>query len=234
MRHRTVSDLMTHAVQRVGPDTAFKDIVKLLTEHGITAVPVVDDNDRPLGVVSEADLLRKEAVQPDAAGLLPPADLPAGMRARAAAVTAGGLMTSPAVVALPQWTVVQAARVMDTHQVKRLPVVDDTGRLVGIVSRLDLLRVFLRRDPIIREEISGAVLDRTLGITPGEVVVRVKGGRVTLRGTVRHPGLIPVVVRLCQDVDGVVDVTEELGCRTDDPGGVTAALPLQAPLNGRR
>lgn len=112
---------------------------------------------------------------------------------------------------------------MDRKHVKRLPVVDGTGRLVGIVSRADLLRVFLRRDRLIREEISGAVLSRTLGIGPDEVSVRVTDGRVTLRGTVDRRSLIPVVLRLCEGVDGVVDVTADLDYRTDEAVAVNTA-----------
>lgn len=219
-KHRTVSDLMTHSVVRVRADAPFKEIAKLLTDHDITALPVVDEDDRPLGVVSEADLLRRESTQPDPAGLMAVLDTPGDRSTRPAATRADALMTSPAIVARPQWTVVQAARTMDEGGVKRLPVVDDTGRLVGIISRADLLRVFLRRDHLIREEISGDILDRTLGIGPDEVVVEVIDGRVSLRGTVERRGLIPVVLRLCEAVDGVVEVTETLDYRTDEAAAV--------------
>lgn len=227
MKHRTVSDLMTHSVVRVRAQTPFKEVVKTLADHDITAVPVVDGDDRPLGVVSEADLLRKESAQPDPAGLLAVLDAPGDAPVQPAATTAEGLMTSPAVVAHPEWTVVQAARVMDGGHVKRLPVVDDTGRLVGIVSRADLLRVFLRRDHAIREEISGDILDRTLGVGPDEVVVAVTDGRVSLRGTVERRDLIPVVLRLCEQVDGVVEVTAQLDHRTDE--AVAVVPPSKRP-----
>jgi CBS domain-containing protein len=135
-------------------------------------------------------------------------------------------MTSPAVVARPEWTVVQAARVMDGNQVKRLVVVDETGLLVGIVSRSDLLRVFLRRDRAIREEVSGDVLGRTLGVTSAEVVVSVVDGCVHMRGSVARRSLLPVVLRMCLGVDGVVEVTDELEYRTDGtPGTATADAP---------
>lgn len=221
-KHRTVSDLMTHSVHRVRADTHFKEIAKLLADHDITAVPVVDADDRPLGVVSEADLLRREALQPDAAGLQTLLDVPPLEPSESTPTTAAGLMSAPAVLARPEWTVVQAARTMDAHGVKRLPVVDGTGRLVGIVSRVDLLRVFLRRDHLIREEISGDILDRMLGISPDEVRVDVTDGRVSLQGTVERRSLVPVVMRLCEGVDGVVDVTEALGYATDE---ATAVVP---------
>ncbi|HEY5836337.1 CBS domain-containing protein [Streptomyces sp.] len=216
MRHRNVSDLMTRPVVRIRADAPFKYVAGLLAEYDLTAVPVVDDTDRPLGVVSEADLLRRQSALPDPAGLLTGPDAPGAEHADAVATTAGELMASPAVVAHPQWTVVQAARVMDRHRVKRLPVVDETGRLVGVVSRSDLLRVFLRRDSVIREEITGDVLDHTLGISAAEVTVKVTDGRVSLRGTVERRSLIPVVIRLCQGVDGVVDVTADLGHRREE------------------
>lgn len=231
MRHRTVSDLMTTAVVRVRRDTGFKEIAKLLAEYDITAVPVVDDDERPVGVVSEADLLRKEAAQLDPAGLLPVLHPKPAARAKAEASTAEGLMNSPAVTARPQWTVVEAAQVMERHRVKRLPVVDEAGRLVGVISRADLLRVFLRGDRAIREEISRDVLVRTLGIAPDTITVRVIDGRVSLSGTLEHKSLIPVAVRLCQGVDGVVDVSADLDHQADDASATSqAGAPRHARL----
>ncbi|WP_329126339.1 CBS domain-containing protein [Streptomyces sp. NBC_01465] len=207
MRHRTVADLMTHAVISVRTDTTFKDVAAKLAENSIAAVPVVDDQNCPLGVVSEADLLRREAVQPDPDGHSATAGRPhdgGGGQGE----TAGELMSSPAVCAQPQWNVVEAARTMDRHQVKRLPVVDETGKLVGIVSRSDLLRIFLRRDAVIREEITYDVLHRTLAISPETLHVAVSDGIVTLRGRIEQPALHSTVLRLCQSVDGVVAVHE--------------------------
>ncbi|MFE7233483.1 CBS domain-containing protein [Streptomyces sp. NPDC002405] len=210
MLHRLVGDLMTSAVVSVRQDTGFKDIAEHLAEHDVTAVPAVDDQGRPVGVVSEADLLRKQESQADPGGHLAAAHLLPAERAKAHALTAGGLMTSPAATARPQWSVVEAARTMARHHVKRLPVVDDAGRLVGIISRSDLLHVFLRRDLTIREEIMKDVLTRTLGLAPGAISVQVTDGRVTLSGTVPLESLIPIAVRLSESVDGVVDVTNHL------------------------
>lgn len=218
MRHRIVSELMTTDVVNVRQDATFTEIAKLLAEHDITAVPVVDDTDRPVGVVSEADLLRKEASRPETTGLLPAPHPESAERTKADATTAEGLMTSPAVVARPEWTMVEAARTMEHNRVKRLPVVDESGRLIGVVSRADLLRVFLRGDRAIREEITGDVLMRTLGIPPTAVTVHVVEGRVTLRGTVERTSVIPVALRLCRGVDGVVDVSEHLDFKVDDSG----------------
>ncbi|WP_438297026.1 CBS domain-containing protein [Streptomyces sp. HUAS TT7] len=216
MQHRTVQDLMTHGVVHARQDTPFKAVAAMLADNDITAVPVVDDRNCPIGVVSEADLLRHEAVLPDPEGHAPALRLGTRDRGRAEADTAGGLMSAPAITARPHWNVVEAARAMDRHKVKRLPVVDETGQLVGIVSRSDLLRVFLRQDTAICEEITREVLHRVLRVGPGAVGVTVADGVVTLRGRVTSKSLIPIAVRLCRAVDGVVTVHEELGFDTDD------------------
>ncbi|WMX48447.1 CBS domain-containing protein [Streptomyces roseicoloratus] len=196
MRHRSVSDLITPTAVSVVPGTTFKEIARLLDEFDITAMPVVDESNRPLGVVSEADLVRHSAT---------------GERHG----TAGALMSSPAVVARPEWSVVRAARVMDRAKVKRLPVVDVDGRLVGVLSRSDLVQLFLRRDRAIQEEIVEDVITRTLALSPSDVSVEVEDGIVTLSGTARRPGLVPVLLRLCNSVDGVVEVVDRLEREND-------------------
>ncbi|MGW1619264.1 CBS domain-containing protein [Streptomyces sp. NPDC002172] len=216
MHHRTVEELMTRPVVRARRDTPFKELVRLLAENDVTAVPVVDDLGRPMGVVSEADLLRKSADQTDPSGRIPVPYLEAWERAKAEGARAEELMSAPAVCARPEWSVVEAARLMETQRVKRLPVVDEADRLLGIVSRRDLLRVFLRSDDAIREEITRDVLHRTLGLEPLDVAVEVRDGRVGLSGTVEYRGLIPVVEHLCQGVDGVVSVAVDLAWRRDD------------------
>lgn len=197
MRHRSVADLMTPQAVAVQRGTSFKEIARLLDEFGITAVPVVDDDYRPLGVVSEADLLRRQI-------------------SGGGAETAGELMSSPAVVARPEWSAVKAARVMEERRIKRLPVVDGLGMLIGVVSRSDLLQLFLRRDRAIQEEIIEDVLVGTLGVSPSSVSVEVADGRVTLSGTLGRRSLVPVVVRLCGSVDGVVKVVDRLAFERDD------------------
>ncbi|WP_137991136.1 CBS domain-containing protein [Streptomyces vilmorinianum] len=197
MRHRSVADLMTPTAVSVVAGTTFKEIARLLDEFDITAVCVVDESNRPLGVVSEADLVRRRA-----AGTGPD--------------TAGSLMSSPAVVARPEWSVVRAARVMERAKVKRLPVVDDDGRLVGVLSRSDLVQLFLRRDRAIQEEIVEDVVTQTLGLSPSALSVEVTDGRVTLSGTVRRRSLVPVILRLCNSVDGVVGVVDRLQYEDED------------------
>jgi CBS domain-containing protein len=216
MHHRTVEELMTRAVVRARRDTPFKEIVKLLAENDVTAVPVVDELDRPMGVVSEADLLRKSADQADPSGLTPIPPLEAWERAKTEGARAEELMSAPAVCARPDWSVVEAARLMEVHKLKRLPVVDETDTLQGIVSRSDLLRIFLRRDDAIRDEITRDVLQRTMRLAPSEVTVEVYQGQVALDGSVEVKSLLPIIERLCRSVDGVVSVSAHLTYRTDD------------------
>ncbi|WP_405984205.1 CBS domain-containing protein [Streptomyces sp. NBC_00872] len=210
MDHRSISELMTHNVVSVRPDTPFKEIARTLADHDISAVPVVDTAGRPVGLVSEADLLRKAAGRSDLSGRTPLPDLEAWERARVEGSTAGEIMSAPVVCAHPDWTVVEAARLMAVQNVKRLPVVDETDTLRGIVSRADLLRVFLRQDHAIRDEIAHDVLAGTLGLAPGAVTADVKEGEVALHGTVEDGRLVPVLLRLCRSVDGVVSVSEDL------------------------
>ncbi|GAA5216638.1 CBS domain-containing protein [Streptomyces thinghirensis] len=205
MKHQKVCDLMSDAVVRVQRGTPFKEIAHLLQEYDITAVPVVDEENRPVGVVSEADLLQKmwggdHGRSPeDGEG-----SRPAG--GKASATDAAGLMTSPAVCARESWSVVDAARVMARHGIKRLLVVDEGGRLIGVVSRSDLLRVFLRKDRAIRTEIIEEALVGSLGLAPSSMQVDVTHGHVVLSG--RLPGEVSVSVleELCRRVDGVVAV----------------------------
>ncbi|MFD7644593.1 CBS domain-containing protein [Kitasatospora sp. NPDC059795] len=196
--------MMTRHVVTVSPGTGFREIVALLAEYDITAVPVVDTDHRPLGVVSEADLLRTQLAQYDPASLLP-----APVHLRGTGTTAADLMTSPAVCTTPESTVVAAARLMTRRRVKRLPVVSpEDGRLIGTVSRGDLLRVFLRDDLAIRREIVEDVLTTLQDASPASIAVDVVQGEVTLSGTTGPHCPTGTLRRLCAAVDGVVSVTD--------------------------
>jgi CBS domain-containing protein len=217
MRHQSVQDVMTKDVVAVESETPYKQIAEILAEHKISGVPVVDSDAHVLGVVSEADLLAK-AEYPEAERRRRLLDRPGTSQARrrASAGVARDLMTAPAVTIDDRTSIVRAAKEMDRHQVKRLPVVDELGRLVGIVSRRDLLKVFLRSDDDIRAEVETDVLDQSLSIRPSAVSVTVVDGVVTLEGTVDRKSLVPVAVRLTKAVDGVVDVIERLNYSFDD------------------
>ncbi|MEU6755689.1 CBS domain-containing protein [Streptomyces sp. NPDC046685] len=214
MRHREVSELMTREVVTVPPNAAFKDIVRTLVEHQVSAVPVVDSAGHAFGLISEGDLLPKSAAQGDYFRSLPERE--AWQEDRAGGSRAEELMSAPPVCARPDWTVAEAARLMEAHGVKRLLIVDETDTLVGIVSRRDLLRIFLRDDDAIRHEITSDILDRTLRQSSTAITVDVTDGRVELHGTVQFKSLIPVIERLCRTVDGVVSVKEQLGFAVDD------------------
>ncbi|MFJ2738150.1 CBS domain-containing protein [Streptomyces sp. NPDC087440] len=225
MQHRTVQDLMTHDVIHVRAGTGFKELVQKLTDNDITAMPVVDERNCPIGVVSEADLLHGEAVRPDPEGRPAPGGREYNGPGRQTE-DAGRLMSSPAVCAQPQWNVVEAARTMERYHIKRLPVVDESGKLVGLVSRSDLLRIFLRRDSAIREEIVYDILGRTLSLRPDAVQVTVSDGVVTLRGSIGQRALHTTLLRMCRAVDGVVAV-RELAADTAHPPHHTSVQFLE-------
>ncbi|MFI8287554.1 CBS domain-containing protein [Streptomyces sp. NPDC085614] len=208
MRHRRIDRLMTREVVSVRGDAPFKEVVRTLSRSRVTAVPVLDGGGRVLGVVSEADLLRKTADQaavPGGQRAVPGLEAPE--RAKSEGTRAEELMSAPAVCARPEWTVPEAARLMEVQGVKRLVVVDDEDRPVGIVSRRDLLGVFLREDDDIRREIVEDVLGDTLRLTPDVLSVEVRDGRVDLVGSLPFRRMIPAVERMCATVDGVVSVS---------------------------
>ncbi|MFE3389930.1 CBS domain-containing protein [Streptomyces anulatus] len=208
MRHRRIAELMTREVISVRGDAPFKEIAQVLSQHRVTAVPVVDGGNRVIGVVSEGDLLRKTAEQVAEPGDLPTAPgVEAWERAKAEGRRAEELMSAPAVCAGPDWTVAEAARLMEVQGVKRLVVVDDEERLVGIVSRHDLLGIFLRQDDDIRREIVEDVLGDTLRLDPASLTVDVRDGQVDFTGKLPFRGMIPAVERMCAMVDGVVSVS---------------------------
>ncbi|WP_329272209.1 CBS domain-containing protein [Streptomyces pseudovenezuelae] len=200
-----VSDVMTRSVAAVGRGATFKDIVRTLQDRRVSALPVVDGGNKVVGVVSEADLLPKEEFRdsdPDRhTQLRRLSDL-----AKAGSVTAGELMTSPALTIRADATLALAAREMARARVKRLPVVDATGHLEGIVSRADLLKVFLRDDEDVAEEIRREVVSYLFPSPESAVLVEVRDGVVTLGGRVRDTSLVPVAARLVRAVEGVVDV----------------------------
>jgi CBS domain-containing protein len=208
-----VNDVMTTDVAVVGREAAFKEIVRTMQDRKVSALPVVEEGNRVVGIVSEADLLPKEEFRdsdPDRyTQLRRLADL-----AKAGSLTAGELMTSPALTVPADATLAQAARTMAHARVKRLPIVDDQGRLKGVVSRADLLKVFLRADEDIAEEVRRAVVEYLFPTTASDLRVTVRDGVVTLGGRVGDASLVPVAARLVRAVEGVVDMQFAL----DEPG----------------
>jgi CBS domain-containing protein len=205
-----VRDVMSPHPISVRKTASFKEMAAGLRACRVSAFPVLDDEGKVIGVVSEADMLVKEALDGGRRGV---PGLIAGLVRRkgfrkAAGVTAGDLMTSPAVTVGADDTVKQAARLMYTHGLKRLPVADAAGRLIGIVSRTDVLAVFDRPDEEIRLEITGQVIPRLS--EPSWYWVRVKDGIVTLEGTPETVAIGREVLSQVRRVQGVVAVRDRL------------------------
>lgn len=207
-----VSDVMTRTVVAVGLDARFKEMVAAVNQWQVTAVPVLEGEGRVVGIVSEADLLAKEELRDEDATMIGQRDRLTDY-AKAGGVTARDLMSSPAVTVPADATLPEAARLMAQHGIKRLPVVDGEGILKGIVSRADLLKVFLRTDQELADEVRQEVVDRLFPVSRRDIRVDVSEGRVTIDGTVRDAALIPVAERLARSVEGVVDAQ----CRLDAP-----------------
>ncbi|MGW1190755.1 CBS domain-containing protein [Streptomyces sp. NPDC002559] len=210
----TVADVMTKKVVAVRPGAEFKEIAATMERWKVTALPVVEGEGRVVGVVSEADLILKEEFHDHRLGLIEQLRRP-DATAKAGSDRAEDLMTSPAVTVGPGAPLPQAARLMATRRVKRLPVVDAHGILRGIVSRADLLKVFLRPDEELATEVRRDVIAQVFPLSCNRVDVRAEAGVVTLTGNVRDSTLVPVAARLARAVEGVVDVRCELTADAD-------------------
>jgi CBS domain-containing protein len=226
---------MTPEVVTVDEHTPLKEITQLLADCRISAVPVLDPDARVVGVVSEADLLPKEEFPegPPAARLLE-GRRRRQTRAKATGDTAVELMTAPAITIAPDASLAEAARLLHRHQIKRLPVLDPAGPLLGIVSRADLLKVFLRSDDQIAREVRQDVLRRALWVDPDTIDVEVRDGVVTLTGQLERRSLIPITVSLVHGVAGVVDVVDRLGFEFDDRTITVPSDPLIDRATGAR
>jgi CBS domain-containing protein len=210
----TVKDVMTTHVVAVRKNASFKDMIISLREHRVSAFPVLDDEDRVVGVVSEADMLAKEALELGSHGRMASV-LHHKEQAKAAGLTAADLMTRPPVTIGPLEPVGAAARLMYARKVKRLPVIDIEGRLLGIVSRSDVLSVYSRPDVDIRHEIVEQVLLDTLLVDPARFTVTVEDGVVTIEGTPETTMVGRDIIEEIRHVEGVVSVRDRLDYPSD-------------------
>lgn len=239
---KQVEDVMTTDVATVRPATPIIDIVRVILDRRLSGLPVIDDRDRVVGVISEADLMLIEEYRDSK----PPTRFESGHRraerAKASGTIARDLMTSPAITTLTGTSVFEAARVMHRNGVKRLPVVDMTGKLVGIVTRSDLLKVFLPTDEDIRLSVGSGLLDALWPLS-GKVTVVVDGGVVTLNGRMELRSEVDLLAKLAGSLNGVVSVTNRLEFRKDDlkrrplarsPGLVVAAPSHRASSSVRK
>jgi CBS domain-containing protein len=209
MKMTTVKSVMTSSVVAVREDADFKEMVTAMRSRRISAFPVIDSSDRVVGVVSEADLLLKETT---------PA-LPEGAirlawrfreRSKAAGVTAAEVMTKPAVTIHEDAPVAEAARLMQSRKVKRLPVVDDNRRLRGIVTRTDVLSVFERPDYEIWDEVIKDVITGEFGLDSEMFVVTVASGIVTVTGSVDRRSDALSLLATIRHLEGVIGVRDRL------------------------
>jgi CBS domain-containing protein len=213
-----VKAIMTRDVVSVTPQTPLKEVARLMAKHGISGLPVCNPDGSVVGVVTEGDILVKEVgLRPGRGGplawLVDGSDV-TKMR-KALARTAGEAMTSPPVTTSPWRTVSEAARVMLDRGVNRLPVLDGT-RLVGILSRADLVRAFKRSDEDIAREIDEEAIGESLWVSRDDVRIDVRNGEVTVRGRVKARSDAGLLVAFVSTVPGVVGVRSELEWDTDD------------------
>lgn len=219
-----VNDVMTTHVAAVHRTATFKEMATQLREQRVSAFPVVDSDGKVIGVVSEADMLTKEALDYGGAGRAI-GILRHHEKDKAVGITAEDLMTTPPVTVGPADFVADAARLMYSRRVKRLPVTDADGRLVGIVSRADVLSVYSRQDDDIRRDITEGVILETTLMDPARFTVTVSDGIVTIEGVPETAVLGRDVIEAARHVEGVVAVRDRL----DYPRAVHEA-PVTAPL----
>ena len=218
-----VSDVMTRDAITVAPEADFKQIERLLAQHHVGALPVVDAEGRPVGVVSETDLVLKTE-----ASLAAPAGIGARarrQRSKAAATTAQGLMTAPPISVEPGERLAAAARLMRQHAVNQLLVVGE-GRLLGVVSRGDLLKSFLRADEDIRDDVVQGVIHGIMWLNPIEFEVSVIDGVVEISGVIERRSHVEILIDLIRGVEGVVAVRPAVSYRLDDRNlAVSTGMP---------
>ncbi len=222
-RHRTVSDVMTSRVHVADPEMPFKLLVRLIEENHISAVPIVDERGFPMGIVSESDLLFKQRRSElgSSHDLLHPRRKQR-QHAKAEGAVASDLMSAPPITVGTDASLATAARLMQEKNVRRLVVVDEQGRIAGIASRSDLLRVFLRTDEQLQNEVAGKLVPALLIHAPEKLRVAVHMNVVTLGGEVDRKSDVELLVRLTKQLDGVVDVVDRLKYSWDD----TDASPM--------
>ena len=212
----TVADVMTHGAVSAAADTPYRDLVDMLEMRAINAVPMVDSFDRVLGIVSASDLLHKIEF---AGGVDPPRVFESRQhrkdRRKAGGMLAEHLMSSPAVTVSNRTSVAEAARLMESAGVRRLPVIDDLGRLIGMVTNRDLLKVFLRPDDHMKRQILG-VLSTVSGGVASVVSVEVVDGAVLLTGEIERRSVAEAFAERVTAIDGVLSVENRIEWSVDD------------------
>lgn len=199
-----VRDVMTSPAVVISSLATFKQAAARLRERRVGALPVVDAEGRVIGVVSEADLVAKEAEPIEGRGT------------RGRRRTVGDVMTRPALTVTPETSVRAAARTLARRHLRRLPVVDREGHAVGVVSRADVLKIYLRSDEILKEEVLAFVAG-DMGIDVSRLDIAVDAGIVGISGEVAERAQAVALMRVVPYLDGVVGVDAHITCRADDP-----------------
>ena len=216
----TVKDVMSTRVIAVRENASFKEIATRLREHRVSAFPVIDGDGKVIGVVSEADLLPKEALEGTVPGM-PESFARQQVRSRVIAVTAADLMTKPAVTIGPNEPVTHAALLMYNTRLKRLPVVSADGKLVGIVTRSDVLSVYSRPDREIQRAVTQDVIVGTFLCNPAMFAVVVKDGIVTIEGSPETAWIGRDIIDAVRHMEGVVAVRDRLSYQGDTTYGIS-------------
>lgn len=214
-----IRDVMTDAVATVSPETTLHEVAQVLTDRRVSGLPVVTDDGMCVGVISEADLIVKQAGRQTSRRrpldwILGESPDPEQQRRRAA-TTAREAMSSPVFTVEADRPLRDAADRMVASHVNRLPVVDN-GRLVGIVTRADLVRAYLHMDEEIEHAIRDDLLDHTMWLDPSRFQINVSEGHVTIRGIVDRRSTATIVAKLIGLLDGVAEVTSDLTWELDD------------------
>ena len=220
-----VSELMTRDPVSIGPDAPLKDAARAMTAHKISGLPVVDDDGSVVGILTEADFVEM-VKKSGGTGLL---DLLFEEHKPAGAVTVGEVMTRKVVTIEPDAGHVDAARVMHRKKVKRLPVVDGHGKLVGIISRSDLLHVYARSDEEIEHQIVNRILSTVMAVDPSTVEVRVDDGCASLSGELSTRTETQLLEYMVAELPGVISVESKLRFETDDTRYVPEPVPFGVP-----
>jgi CBS-domain-containing membrane protein len=215
----TVRDVMSTHVIAVRRSAQYKEMAAMLHRMRLSAFPVIDDDNKVIGVVSETDLLTKEALEGSVPGTVQ------GMtrqrvQSQVDGVTAAELMSRPAVTIRPDQTVTDAARLMYNRRVKRLPVVSDDGTLIGIVTRSDVLSVYSKPDSQIQDEITKDLIVGTFHCDPARFTVTVKDGIVTVEGEPESTQVGLDIIDAARHMEGVVAVRDRFTYPAGPGGGM--------------
>jgi len=209
-----IRDLMTTDIITVGPDTSLKEAARRMLAAGVSGLLVTDEG-RLVGIITEADFVTTEAERGarKRAGLLRLFVRESGISSHER--TVGDVMTSGVLTVSPESDHVAAARMMEANTVKRLPVMED-GTVVGIISRFDILRAFVRSDKDIVEEIRTHVMKKIMWVDPKRVSITCDDGNLTLAGSLETRSDVELLVELTKRLDGVASLTDRLTWEIDD------------------